>query len=392
MTTSSRDGRVNDANDVVELTQTDPETIAGRYLRRFWLPVAEVGDVAAGRAKAIQILGQQFTLFRGVTGDPHLVDYFCAHRSSPLFTGHIEGDCIRCFYHGWLYNAAGQCVEQPAEDAAFADKVRIEGYPVRVYQGLVFAYLGNEEPPPFQTLARFSAPGFNWTSSYVRKTNYLNSLENSVDYTHPFFVHKNSEFTGVGVNREIPRVAAVETDYGIAGKKLYSDGKAQINHILMPLSALIVNVEGETTFDHLAWRIPIDDNSHRTFILNHAELFGDELEHFHAARARRSEMLKKLEPQSAVVDAIFRGEVYVDDVDLSRPDIISIQDCVAMELQPPIGQRRPDRLGRGDLAIILLRRLLRREVRALETGRPLKEWRWPGDLCAQLNVAQEEYA
>jgi 5,5'-dehydrodivanillate O-demethylase oxygenase subunit len=392
MTTSSRDGRVNDANDVVELTQTGPETIAGRYLRRFWLPVAEVGDVAPGRAKAIQILGQQFTLFRGVTGDPHLVDYFCAHRSSPLFTGHVEGDCIRCFYHGWLYDAAGQCVEQPAEDAAFADKVRIEGYPVRVYQGLVFAYLGNEVPPPFQTLARFSAPGFNGTSSYVRKTNYLNSLENSVDYTHPFFVHKNSEFTGVGVNREIPRVAAVETDYGIAGKKLYSDGKAQINHILMPLSALIVNVEGETTFDHLAWRIPIADNSHRTFILNHAELFGDELEHFQAARARRSEMLKKLEPQLAVVDAIFRGEVYVDDVDLSRPDIISIQDCVAMELQPPIGQRRPDRLGRGDLAIILLRRLLRREFQALETGRPLKDWRWPGDLCAQLNVAQEENA
>ncbi len=63
-----------------------------------------------------------------------------------------------------------------------------------------------------------------------------------------------------------------------------------------------------------------------------------------------------------------------------------------MELQPPIGQRRPDRLGRGDLAIILLRRVLRREVRALEAGAPLKDWRWPADLAAQLNVPQEEYA
>jgi 5,5'-dehydrodivanillate O-demethylase len=392
MTTSTNDSHVNDANDVAELAQTGPDTIAGRYFRRFWLPVAEVRDVEPGRAKAIAVLGQLFTLYRGVTGDPHLVDYFCAHRSSPLFTGHVEGDCIRCFYHGWMYDAAGQCVEQPAEDEAFAAKVRVAGYPVRVHQGLVFAYLGEGEPPAFQMLARFSAPGFNGTSSYVRKTNYLNSLENSVDYTHPFFVHKNSEFTGVGVNREIPRVAAVETEYGIAGKKLYSDGKAQINHILFPLSALIVNVEGTTTFDHLAWRIPIDDYSHRTFMLNHGDLAGAELERFQAAHAKRNEALKTLEPQADVVAAIFRGEVYVDDVDITRPDIISIQDSVAMELQPPIGQRRPDRLGRGDLAIILLRRVLRREVRALEAGGPLKDWHWPGDLAAQLNVPQEEYA
>ena len=123
MTTSTNDSRVNDANDAAELAQTGPGTIAGRYFRRFWLPVAEVRDVEPGRAKAIQVLGQQFTFYRGVTGDAHLVDYFCAHRSSPLFTGHVEGDCIRCFYHGWMYDADGQCVEQPAEDAAFAAKV-----------------------------------------------------------------------------------------------------------------------------------------------------------------------------------------------------------------------------------------------------------------------------
>jgi 5,5'-dehydrodivanillate O-demethylase len=388
MTTTGKPSHVNDANEIAELSKTGPGTIAGRYLRRFWLPVAEVSDVEPGRAKAIHVLGQEFTFFRGATGESHLVDYYCAHRSSPLFTGHVEGDCIRCFYHGWLYDAAGQCVEQPAEDEAFASKVQIKGYPVRVYQGLVFAYLGDEAPPPFQMLERFSAPGFNGTSSYVRRTNYLNSLENSVDYTHPFFVHRNSEFRGVGVNREIPRVAAEETEYGIVGKKLYSDGKMQVNHILMPVSALIKNVEGTTTFDHLAWRIPIDDQSHRAFILNHGDIFGDELARFEAAHATRRERLKSYQPAPDVVAAIFRGEVQVDEVDESRPDIISIQDSVAMELQPPPGQRTPDRLGRGDLAIILLRRLLRRELRAMEAGAPLKNWRWPADLFAQLNVPQ----
>jgi hypothetical protein len=40
--------------------------------------------------------------------------------------------------------------------------------------------------------------------------------------------------------------------------------RSAIADLEQPVSrALIVNVEGETTFVHLAWRIPIDDNSHR---------------------------------------------------------------------------------------------------------------------------------
>lgn len=371
------------------LAQTGPGTPMGRYLRRFWQPVAELGDVAPGRAKSIHVLGERFTLFRGESGEPHLLEYYCAHRSSPLFTGRVEGECLRCFYHGWLYDAGGQCVEQPAEDGSFAAKVRIDGFPLHVYQGLVFAYLGGGMPPPFPELDRFSQPGMNSCRSYVRKTNYLNALENSVDYTHPFFVHMRSEFTGLGVNREIPRVDADETSYGIAGKKLYSDGRVSVNHILMPLAGYIMSVEGTIAIDHLAWRVPIDDTTHRAFILNHADVFGEDLERFSAMRAERRERLRALPSEDDVVAAVFRGEVQVDELDETRPDIISIQDTVAMELQPPLGERKPDRLGRGDFAVILLRKILRRELTALEQGLPLTDWRWPRELRAQLNVRPE---
>gem|GEM_PF-6976998 len=36
----------------IDMAKTSPDTIAGRYLRRFWLPVAELADVAPGRANA----------------------------------------------------------------------------------------------------------------------------------------------------------------------------------------------------------------------------------------------------------------------------------------------------------------------------------------------------
>ena len=380
----------DDTAGQVNFAQTGPGTIAGQYLRRFWMPVAELTDVKPGRAKAIQILSEQFTLFRGEDGDPHVLAYYCAHRNTPLFTGRVEGDCLRCFYHGWMYDGTGQCVEQPVEDESFAHKVRVAGYPTRLYGGLVFTYLGEGTPPPFPELERFSLPGVNLCSSYVRKTNYFNSLENSVDYTHPFFVHMRSEFTAVGVNREIPRVDAEETAYGVVGKKLYSDGKVSVNHILMPIAAFITIVQGPVPVEHLAFRVPIDDYSHRTFILQHADVHGADAERFLAVREQRAAAVRALPPEEDIVAAIFRGEVQIDEVDESRPDIVGIQDTIAMELQMPFGERPPDRLGRGDFAIILLRKIFMRELHALANGGTLKDWRWPTELRAKLNVVAEE--
>lgn len=41
----------------------------------------------------------------------HLVGNRCAHRGTQLSPGWVEEDCLRCFYHGWKYDGAGQCVQ-----------------------------------------------------------------------------------------------------------------------------------------------------------------------------------------------------------------------------------------------------------------------------------------
>ena len=45
--------------------RTGPGTPGGRYLRRFWTPVAVLDDVKPGRAKRIQIMSEPFTYYRG---------------------------------------------------------------------------------------------------------------------------------------------------------------------------------------------------------------------------------------------------------------------------------------------------------------------------------------
>src|SRR5438270_11130358 len=135
-------------------------------------------------------MSEDFTLYRGEDGTPHLVAFRCAHRGTQLSTGWVEGDCIRCFYHGWKYDGAGQCVEQPAEDAGFASKVKIGSYPTEEYLGLIFAYLGDGDAPPLPRYPEFEAPGVLLADLYTRQCNYFQHLENGVDEVHLAFVHR----------------------------------------------------------------------------------------------------------------------------------------------------------------------------------------------------------
>src|SRR5437868_14463106 len=140
-----------------DLEHVGPGALAGRYLRRFWQPVYRAQDLPAGRAKPIKALGEQFTLYRSQDGQPHLVDFRCAHRGVQLSLGWVEGDDIRCRYHGWRYDATGQCVEQPGEDPRLAQTIRLRTYPTREYVGLIFAYLGDAERGD---TGAFRAPAF----------------------------------------------------------------------------------------------------------------------------------------------------------------------------------------------------------------------------------------
>jgi 5,5'-dehydrodivanillate O-demethylase len=91
----------------LDVVHTGPGTLAGRYLRGFWQPVAVAADLAPGTAQAVRVLGEEFALYRGQGGTPFLVDQRCAHRGAQLSVGWVEDDCLRCFYHGWKYDSSG---------------------------------------------------------------------------------------------------------------------------------------------------------------------------------------------------------------------------------------------------------------------------------------------
>jgi len=97
---SERQTRTYRKADWTDFAHTGPGTLAGRYLRRFWQPVYRSDALLPARAKPIQVMSEELTLYRGERGKPHLVAFRCAHRGTQLSTGWVEGDDIRCFYHG----------------------------------------------------------------------------------------------------------------------------------------------------------------------------------------------------------------------------------------------------------------------------------------------------
>jgi 5,5'-dehydrodivanillate O-demethylase len=357
-----------------------PDGLAGQLLRRFWQPVFLSANLPAGKAKPLKVFDEEFTIYRGESGKAHLIAPYCVHRGLRLSTGWVEGDCVRCFYHGWKYDGGGQCVEQPAEKGTSPAGVRIASYPVREYLGLVFAYLGPGDPPAFPEFDAFHQPGtFCDTKQSRRKWSFFDQLENSVDEVHFNFVHRRSKFSDVGLNDEIPELDCEETDYGILRLGKRGDSTRR-SHILMPncmYSMVFEHFKGWA--EHLSWRVPIDDETHTSFIVDCVHKDGAEAEAFRKLRVEHRASLKELEPSASVIARIMAGDLHIDDVPW-RPDIVMIQDAVAIGGLRKPRNRTSDVLGASDRQVVLLRRLWRRELEALQAGHPIKMWMAPRDL------------
>ena len=356
-----------------------PHSPTLKLLRSYWQPVHASEKLPKNRPVLLNVLGQQMTLYRGESGAPYLVGPYCAHRGAKTSSGRVQGEHLECFYHGWTYNGAGQCVRQPAEPPGGEGRSKIEGWPVREYLGLVFAYLGEGEPPPMPYFKTYHRDGFTQVRESRRSWSYFDQLENSVDEVHFNFVHRKSKFADVGLTAEIPELSCEETEYGILrmGRR---GNNVRKSHILMPncmYSMVFEHFKGWA--EHLSWRVPIDRHTHVSFMIECIHKEGDAADEFKNLRSQQREDLKKLEPADSVIARILAGELHVDDVEW-RPDIVVIQDGAAMAGLDPTRDPDKDQLRSSDRQVAMLRRIWRRELEAIVEGKETKKWRIPPEL------------
>jgi 5,5'-dehydrodivanillate O-demethylase len=375
---------VNLADDIVH---TGPGTLAGRYMRTFWQPVYRAEDLAPGRATPIRIMGEQFTLYRGEQGSPHVVAFRCAHRGSQLSTGWVEGDTLRCMYHGWRYDGSGQCVEQPGEEEGFAGKIKIRSYPTEEYLGLIFAYLGDGEAPPLRRYPQMEGQGsLEVYAPEVWPCNYFNRIDNACDAAHVVFAHRASRLA-VDELPQIPTLSAEETEYGVR-TRVVTPGKPEWSlHFIMPntnhfhASIRLRDPQApKGMINRLIWRVPIDDENCVSFTMDFAAMSEDAAREY---QERRRKMRQATEtPAGDLGPAVLAGKFHISEIkdQPNLKNLTSLEDYVAQVGQGAIIDRSADHLGRIDAGVILLRKLWERELRALAEGGPLKRWTAPKDL------------
>jgi 5,5'-dehydrodivanillate O-demethylase len=400
--------------EFADLEAVGPGTPAGRYFRLFWQPVMRLKDLPAGRAKPLEILGEHFAVYRAEDGTPHVTAYRCPHRGTPLSLGWVEGDSLRCRYHGWRFDGAGQCVEQPNEDRPFCDRIRLRSYPTQVYAGLIFAYLGDGEPPPFRRYPDLDRPGVLVTDPVeVLPCTFWNKFDN--DHGHRPWVHRA---TALRLNRKdilvIRHESVEETEYGWCGHRVVKGdaedtaatslgaargerssaqnalGRARMTHWFMPNVRLFFQptrargFQGRDIWDtKIAWTVPINDEKHAAFDVTLTPVEGDDARAYAAARATQED---EAEARWDLAEKILAGNMTLEDLPagMSAYTSFTIEDYCTQVGQGPIRGRGKEHLAASEGRLLLLRQLWLREVNALVEGRPLKNWTVPEVLLAAM--------
>jgi len=377
------------------ITRVGPGTPCGELLRRYWQPaaLAEELDFDPQRPLVpVRLLGEDLVLFRDEGGRVGLIGRHCCHRGADLKFGRLEDGGIRCPFHGWLYDVDGNCLEQPAEPtgSSFHRKVRQPAYPCRVKNGIVFAYLGPGEPPPFPDIDCFLAPdAYTFAFKGLNECNWLQALEVGIDpahasYLHRFFEDDDAEYgrqfmsraadTDIPVTRVLrnyatPEISVEETGYGlrIFARRELDDERShlRVTNLAFP-NAFVIPMSNDMIIAQ--WHVPIDDENNYWYAL-----FVDYRNVVDKAvmRAQRVESCTLPDYRSTRNRDNDWGYDPAEQRNLSYTGMgrdINVHDQWAVESPGPIQDRTVEHLGTTDRAIIANRKLLMRAIDGVARG------------------------
>lgn len=183
----------------------------------YWYPIAWSREVKPGKAFAGHFAGEPIVVVRQKDGRVFALEDRCAHRQVPLSKGVVQGDAIRCCYHGWTYNSAGKCVDVP-----YLGKYKlpngVRSYACRETSGIVFVWPGEGAPDkPLPVIGAAADPAFK--THHIGKTvacHYTFMHENLMDMHHQF-LHRGT--TGIVKARYLGRRRgenSMEVDYSFS--------------------------------------------------------------------------------------------------------------------------------------------------------------------------------
>jgi phenylpropionate dioxygenase-like ring-hydroxylating dioxygenase large terminal subunit len=352
-------------SETPDLTHVEKGSRAGELLRRFWQPIClseEVGELP----KRERMFGEDLVVFRTTENQVAIVDRHCPHRGTSLEFGLCEKDGIRCCYHGWLIAPDGSILETPGDPpgSTLKDRLMHGAYPAMEYTGLIFGYFGPpEEVPEFPIYDSYEYDG-DMLKPYSLQypCNWLQVHENVMDPAHAVFLHTRITYSHFAdAWGELPEMDFVETPTGmiyVTSRRWKDNIWVRSNDIILPNLAQVGNIweDGQQDLKEFGrvgitrWTSPVDNHN--------CKVIG--WRHFHPEVNSRGIG----NPDQCGVEKVdFVGQDGNRTYD-ERQRVPG--DFDAQVSQRSIARHAMEHLTHCDKGVVMLRRLLMREMKQLE--------------------------
>lgn len=380
-------------NDV--LTRTGPGTSMGDLFRRFWQPVALAEEVADTDEppRRVRYMGEDFLLFRQTDGRIGLVEPRCAHRGADLYFGRNEDCGLRCVYHGWKFDASGQCVDVPNMKPGRArdnimKSAHIRSLPVREWGGQIWAWFGEQGQEPELPLVEWALvpPENRYVSKKLQECNWAQSLEGAIDTAHFSYVHRvlSPEGTGKPVYLDkrqewihedgAPDFIVEDTPAGLimGGARRADPGEVywRISQYMMPNHSLAPGTFPGEPYAAQSW-MPVDDHSCWIFTVTWCPdrpISADELDRYEGGRSVHAMVDENYVPLRN------RGNEYLLDREAQKTRLfmgitgLSEQDAAIQDSQGLIAPRDKEILTPSDEGVVRFRKLILKRAMDLQEG------------------------
>jgi len=377
------------------MTRVGPATPAGSLLRRYWQPIALSDELAGPRpVRPVQLMGQHFVLFRDESGQLGMLDRDCPHRGADLAFGRLEDGGLRCAFHGWLFDAKGNCLQTPAEPVGskLCSRIKQAAYPVVEKAGTIFAYIGEGEPPAFPDFDCFVAPDTHaFAFKGLFECNWLQALEVGMDPAHASYLHRffkdadtsagyGKQFRGASADSgmpitqvlrefERPDITVDATDYGMRLTALRHLSESQthvrVTNVVFP-QAFVIPMSAEMTISQ--WHVPVDDTHCYWYAIFTSFTGPVDKQQMRDQRLKLYELPDYTSRKNKRNHYGYSVDEQLTETYTGMGDDINVHDQWAVESQGPIQDRTREHLGTTDKAIIAYRRMLVKAIESTQAG------------------------
>jgi len=384
------------------LCRVGPGTPMGALLREYWIPALPSSEFPAPDSPQLRmkLLGENLVMFRDSEGRMGALAEACPHRGASLYFGRNEECGLRCPYHGWKFDVAGNLVDLPTEEEGstfqryYLDKVRARAYPCRDVNHMVWVYMGTRaDPPPLPAFEVNTLPSDHVAppSIMMEEANWVQNMEGDLDSIHLDFVHRrlheDSPAPALGMqgfwnpDPNPPRLDVERTSYGAfySSRRRMPSGEHwhRVNQFIFPFHTMI----SAGPVLNLRSFVPLDD--HYAMLIHQvadpSEPISDE------ARQRAADPFAEVggyedrthDPRSYFMTKANKRNDYQRDREVERtlmscgiPFVLNLQDRAMTELMcgpddEPLYDRTQEHLGSSDAMVVAVRSQLLAAAKAL---------------------------